>query len=106
MFWQNSRKFQEKSRLYIEFKRKIFAIISLFMFLWFLAGTLGCAAPPVKLKCEELKARLSHQFEEEDQRRFAEEELRACEAELEEARRRDSAGMEKLHRRFSPEDDL
>jgi hypothetical protein len=80
-----------------------FAIPELFVFIVFFAN---CTAPAVKLKCEEIRARVDHQDPNPDQRRFAEEELRACEEELDSAKTQDSTALEKLHQRFSPQDNL
>lgn len=80
-----------------------------FVFLW-TVGTglflIGCSAPPLSMKCQEIRTRLEMQDLSADQKRFAEEELKDCEKQLNEARHQDSTTVEKLENHFSPEDSL
>ena len=56
----------------------------------------GCSAPGVSVKCQEIRSRLLYQDLSEDQKRFAEQELKDCEQNLEDAKLRDSTTVEKL----------
>ncbi len=84
----------------------VILIFEIFLFIWFFYCISGCAAPIVKLKCDEVQARLDHQDLSEDQKRFAEQELEECKKELDSAKRRDSSAVEKLESRKDSEDSL
>ena len=106
MFWLKSPNFGIILRFAPKFNQAEFRIFRYFSIFAFILFFLNCSAPPVNLKCQELRARLDRQSLSEDEKHFAEQELRACEQELESAKLRDSASMEKLHQRFSPQDSL
>ena len=79
--------------------RSGFALFALFLVLT------GCAATSVKLKCEEIKLRLGHESLSEDERHFAEEELRECQQAIEQANRQDSSSVKSFENRLSPQED-
>ncbi len=66
----------------------------------------ACSAAPVKLECQELRARLNYGDLTADQKRFAEDELAACEGRVREAQAKDSAFIEGANDRFTPKDSL
>lgn len=65
----------------------------------------ACAAPAQNLKCKEIKTRLEYQNLSADQRRFAEQDLKDCEAEAKKAVRQDSSTLQKFENRLSPQED-
>jgi len=80
-----------------------------FAFMWVvgLAWLLGgCSATPINMKCQEIRTRMELQNQSEDQKRFAEQELRDCELQLNEAQNKDSTALKNLENRFTPEDSL
>ena len=64
----------------------------------------ACAAAPVKLECEEHRLRLDHQVMNEDLKRYTEDLLRECESRLDSAQAKDSATIENLNNRFTPQE--
>ncbi len=79
-------------------------------FLWFLRGLalfnvffIACSAPATKMKCAELRMRLNNETLSDDQKQFMSEELKECEQQVSQARQQDSATMNNLEKRFSPQ---
>lgn len=64
----------------------------------------GCSSAPVKMECQELRARLNYGDLSADQKRFAEEELAGCEERAKAAEAKDSAFVDGMNDRFTPKD--
>ena len=64
----------------------------------------GCSSAPVKMECQELRARLNYGDLSSDQKRFAEEELAECEDRARAADAKDSAFIDGVNERFTPKD--
>ena len=65
---------------------------------------IDCTAPPIQLKCQEIRMRMNN-AETEDQRRFSALELVECENRLESAINQDSSSFQRLEKRFTPIED-
>ncbi len=59
----------------------------------------------MKMQCDEIKARINYQTMSADQKRFTEQELKACQDSLIASQHRDSSTIEKLESRLSPQED-
>lgn len=70
------------------------------------AAMWGCSAAPVKMECQEIRARLNYGDLSPDQKRFAEDELAACEGRVRDAEAKDSAFIGGVEDRFTPKDSL
>ena len=64
----------------------------------------ACAAAPVKLECQQHRLRLDYEVMNEDQKRYTEELFSECETRLDSAQAKDSATIENLNNRFTPQE--
>lgn len=64
----------------------------------------ACSSAPVKVECQQLRARIEYESMSEDQLRFAKQELEDCEDRLHAAQQKDSLSVDATEKRFTPKD--